>query len=169
MASRSRKNSKLVVVNEEQVAMRDLKIGERYNVTEKTLDLRGKITLNTFIGDFDRITDGISFNNLIYKGEHRKHYGLPITDIVSITKSDVEFPGLPNVLASKIHNFSKRSPNSYKEITEPTKLSPGDSLRLKNGSNVQIDHGMYVVPGGYHHGRKVQKYKKKNSKGSRKN
>lgn len=168
MASRSR-SSKLVVVNEEQVAMEDLKVGERYNVTEKIVDLRGKITLITFIGDFSRIAAGISFTNVIYKGEKMNNYGIPISDVVSITKSDVEFPGLPNVLVSKIHNFSKRSPNSYKEITAPTKLSPGDSLRLKNGSNVQIDHGMYVVPGGYHLGRKVHRYKKNKSKGTRKN
>jgi hypothetical protein len=161
---------------EEEVAFKDLVVGERYNVTEKHIvgylpenskrKSKSKqrtpiIKLTTFSGDFLRENiDSIEFRNVIKENKEKMvTYGIPKSDVHIITR--LVFPGLANELVRRVHGFTKKNHSNYKRFTTMTKLSPGDDLIDNDGNHIRVNTNQFVGPSGVYKGRPVTGYRKK--------
>ena len=165
---------------EEEVAFKDLVVGERYNVTEKHIvrylpqesnqESKRKskskqrtpiIKLTTFSGDFLRENiDSIEFRNVIKENKEKMvTYGIPKSDVHIITR--LVFPGLANELVRRVHGFTKKNNSNYKRFTTMTKLSPGDVLIDMDGNHITVNTNQFVGPSGVYKGRRVNGYRKK--------
>jgi hypothetical protein len=187
MAAQSPRRSKLYSSSlsakhrpvEEEVAFKDLVVGERYNVTEKHFvgllpqeskrkskskerdESRHVFKLTTFSGEFlHQNIDSIEFKNVV--NENKKKivvYGIPKSDVHIITK--LVFPGLANELVRRVHGFTKKNHSNYKRFTTMTKLSPGDDLIDMDGNHIRVNTNQFVGPSGVYKGRPVTGYRKK--------
>ena len=165
---------------EEEVAFKDLVVGERYNVYEIEIvevpKKKGYVTQETkysnFSGEFmDQNPRQIHFINVVTEGGRRRdtHYERTVlkTNIEHIKR--ILFPGLPEELQKKIHNLTKNAPknapnkNGYKQITKPLKLSPGDELKMMNGKHIVVDSHVFAQPRpiGRYKGDLIDSYRKK--------
>jgi len=151
---------------EEEVAFKDLVVGERYNVYEIEIvevpkkNKKGYVTQETkysnFSGEFmDQDPRQIHFINVVAEGGRSRNSQYQRT----VSKPNIEhikrivFPGLPEDLQKKIHSLTKKAPNKnapnkngYKQITNPVKLSPGDELKMMNGKHIVVDSHVFAQP-----------------------